>query len=249
MATAIKGEGMLWVTSRVAKSAQDILDEPTFLKWYDEDHIAEIVETRGINNAFRYIDVDKGTPAVPKPYLAFYPMPDLAFTQGEEFKHIKVKSDILPGSGIVYDLADIDVSYFGLVGKTQAKAKKETPPYILVSAIEPADGASDEEVNKFYDDQTTTLSETPGYLRTLRFRLLYARTNAQSRKLKGLPTTDEPAPEPPTWQAVHEFSTEPDSRVRISASSVPSEVLKQAKQNELHVYKLAKVHGKGKFFE
>ena len=79
--------------------------------------------------------------------------------------------------------------------------------------------------------------------------MLYARTNAQSRKLKGLPTTDEPAPEPPTWQAVHEFSTEPDSRVRISAKSVSSEVLRKAKQDELHAYRLAKVHGKGNFFE
>ena len=123
MTEAIKGPGMLWVTSRIAKSAQDILDEETFLKWYDEDHIAEIVETDGIKDAFRYIDVEKGSPSIPKPFLAFYPMPDLAFTQGPGFRNIRVKSDLLPGSGIIYDLADIDVSYIGLLGKTEAKAK------------------------------------------------------------------------------------------------------------------------------
>jgi hypothetical protein len=128
MSEAIKGPGMLWVTSRISKSAQDILDEETFLKWYDDDHIAEIVETDGIKDAFRYVDVEKGSPSVPKPFLAFYPMPDLAFTQGPGFKNIRVKSDILPGSGIVYDLADIDVSYIGLVGKTEAKAKTGNNP-------------------------------------------------------------------------------------------------------------------------
>jgi len=124
MSAEIKGPGLLWVTSRISPSARNILDEQTFLKWYDEDHIAEIIEREGIKDAFRYINVEKGSPSVIKPFLAFYPMPDLAFTQGPEFKKIRVKSDILPASGIVYDLADIDVSYFGLVGKTGGKAKK-----------------------------------------------------------------------------------------------------------------------------
>jgi hypothetical protein len=123
MAEVIKGPGMLWVTSRISKETQSILDESTFLKWYDEDHIAEIVATDGIKDAFRYIDMEKGSPSAPKPVLAFYPMPDLAFTQGQAFKNIKVKSDILPASGIIYDLADLDVSYLGLVGKTEAKTK------------------------------------------------------------------------------------------------------------------------------
>lgn len=124
MGAEMKGPGILWVTSRIAASAKDILDEETFMKWYDDDHIAEIVETEGIKDAFRYINVERGSPSVPKPFLAFYPMPDLAFTQGPDFKRIRVKSDILPGSGIVYDLADIDVGYYGLVGKTEATAKK-----------------------------------------------------------------------------------------------------------------------------
>ena len=124
MSTEIKGPGVLWVTSRIAASAEDILSEEVYLRWYDEDHIAEIIETSGIKDAFRYINTEKGTPSAPKPYLAFYPMQDLAFTQGLEFKNIKVKSDILPGTGICYDMADIDVGYFELVGKTDAKAKK-----------------------------------------------------------------------------------------------------------------------------
>jgi len=67
--------------------------------------------------------------------------------------------------------------------------------------------------------------------------------------LKGLPTTNEPAPEPPTWQAVHEFSAEPAAEVKRKISGHSSSVLEGAKQNELHIYKLAKTLGGKKFFE
>ena len=127
MAETIQGPGMLWVTSRIAASSKDILDEQTFLRWYDDDHIAEIVQCSGTKDAFRYVHVDKtsalGSEAARKPFLAFYPMPDLRFTQGEEFKQIRVRSDILPGSGIIYDLADIDVHYLGLVAKSEGHGK------------------------------------------------------------------------------------------------------------------------------
>lgn len=137
---------------------------------------------------------------------------------------------------------------------------------MLTSAIEPASGTSDDHVNKFYNEvqfylsdleyliakcaqQTATISKAPGYLRSLRFRLLYARTNAQSRALKGLQTTNEPNPEPPTWLAVHEFSSEPSTEIKRSVEQDQNDVLKRAKQREIDIYRLAKVHGNGKFFE
>lgn len=52
-------------------------------------------------------------------------MPDLAFTQSEEFRGISVKSEQLPGSGIVYDLADFEISYLGFLGATQRKGDGE----------------------------------------------------------------------------------------------------------------------------
>jgi hypothetical protein len=42
---AIKGPGVLYVQSRISRD--DILDEETFFKWYDDDHIDEIVNTSG----------------------------------------------------------------------------------------------------------------------------------------------------------------------------------------------------------
>lgn len=41
----LKGSGVLYVQSRISRD--DILDENTFFKWYDEDHIDEIVATAG----------------------------------------------------------------------------------------------------------------------------------------------------------------------------------------------------------
>ncbi|KAF2705727.1 hypothetical protein K504DRAFT_438870 [Pleomassaria siparia CBS 279.74] len=259
MSAEMKGPGIFWVGSSIAASSRDILDEETFLRWYDEDHIPEIVRTSGVDSGFRYVDVEKGSPAAPKPFLAFYPIEDMAFTQGAEFKNIGYKSDILPGTGVVFDLVDFNIRNFGVVGKTEAKAKKEPAQFILVSTIEPVSEASDDEVNEFYDEQTAAISKASNYLRTIRLKVLDARTNAQSSDLKGLPTTNEPAPapapapelaaEPPIWQAVHEFSSEPAAGIKDSIRGSSNQVLKRAKQKELHVYKLAKALGSGRFFE
>jgi len=123
--SAIQGPGILFVRSRISPTSKDILDECTFLKWYDDEHIAEVVSTSGIQSAFRYVDVSKSSPTGDsqnlKPFLAVYPMRDLTFTLSDEFKKINVKSDNLPGSGIIYDLADMDVSYLGFMGATPRK--------------------------------------------------------------------------------------------------------------------------------
>jgi hypothetical protein len=125
MTESIQGPGLLFVRSRIEQSAKDILDEESFLRWYDDEHIPEVVSTSGIRSGFRYVDIAKtsplGSPSNSKPFLAFYPMNYLAFTLSEEFKRIAVKSENLPGSGIVYDMADFDISYLGFVGKTDRR--------------------------------------------------------------------------------------------------------------------------------
>ncbi|KAF1847009.1 uncharacterized protein K460DRAFT_277480 [Cucurbitaria berberidis CBS 394.84] len=257
MSETIKGPGILWVQSRIAQSARDSFTEPNFLHWYDEEHIAEVISTSGIKNAFRYVDMNKTSPcgdsANSKPFLAFYPMSDLAFTLGDEFRNIAVKSDKLPGSGVIYDLADLDVSYLGFIGATTRERVEERTQYILTSGIKPEKELPTRDINAFYDRQTAQVSQGKGYIRSLRFRLLYARTNAQSRALKGLPTTDEPNPDPPTWLSIHEFSTIPDKSVAEALAKDPGDAETGGKQrvtqNEVHVWKLERVHGEGIFFE
>ena len=55
-----------------------------------------------------YINVSK----VEKPYLAIYPLQDMSFLGSNEFKQIRVKSDLLPGSGVCYDVMEADVRYY-----------------------------------------------------------------------------------------------------------------------------------------
>lgn len=105
--------------------------------------------------------------------------------------------------------------------------------------------------------QTAVISKTPHYIRTLHFKLLYARTNAQSRALKGLPTTDEPRPEPSTWLAIHEFAQLPEDTVLESVHSSVETILNGSEtreewgrsESEVHVWKLDSVQGEGMFFD
>ncbi|KAI4694393.1 hypothetical protein J4E81_006610 [Alternaria sp. BMP 2799] len=257
--SAIQGPGILFVRSRISPSANDILSEPTFLAWYDNEHIPEVVSTSGVDSAFRFIDIHKSSPIGneqnPKPFLACYPMEDLAFTLGDEFKKIGFKSSALPGSGVIYDLADMDVSYLGIVGNAPKRKEGEEgrPKYVITSGIRPEKQPAQEQVTAFFQKQIWTLEKSPQYMRTLRFKLLYARTNAQSRALKGLPTTDEPHPEPSTWMAMHEFAGIPDETFVKALNDGVSKAAEEDRWGETEietlVWKLDRVHGDGKFFE
>ncbi|KAK5712557.1 hypothetical protein LTR17_017938 [Elasticomyces elasticus] len=244
-APRMEGPGMLFVTSKISR--KDVLSEETFMNWYDDDHIAEIVTTGGIKDAYRYVETSG---SVVKPYLAFYPMADVAFTQGERFRQIRVKSSLLPEPGIIYDLADIDVRYLGLT-KTIGSRKGDAELLVTVG-IEPGRGENEQEVTSWLgSDHQAAVAKIPGYSRTTIYKLLHARTNAQSRALKGLPTTDEPAPEPPTCQAIHEFDSEVAGDYLDTIRNVGStaDVLSGAKQVEVTCWKLAKAHGEKRFFD
>lgn len=95
------------------------------------------------------------------------------------------------------------------------------------------------------------LAKVEGYLRTTRFKLVYARSNAQSRALKGLPATDEPLPEPPTWLALHEFSTDKLDMARLkdaTDSEWSERIYKNLKVADIPIYNIAKAHGKEDWF-
>ncbi|CAE7023775.1 hypothetical protein PTTW11_03650 [Pyrenophora teres f. teres] len=244
--SAIQGPGILFVRSRISPASENILDEPTFLRWYDDEHIPEVVSTSGIRSASRYIDVNKTSPTGDvqnlKPFLTFYPMQNLDFTLSDEFKKISVQSSILPDSGIIYDFADMDVSYLGFLGATPRKDGDVGghAKYILSSGIRPEKEPGIDGIQTFFHQQTSILSQSPHFIRTLRYKLLYARTNAQSRALKGLPTTDEPHPEPSTWLAIHEFSAFPD-RIREEISTEAGAEWGRT-ESEVHVWKLDRMH-------
>ena len=153
----VKGPGTLYVTSRISRP--DILDEETFFKWYDEDHIDEIVHTSGMKSALRYRDVDfrEKQERKEKVFLAIYPMPDMTFLMTDEFRSIRVKSSILPDTGLIYDLAEMDVRYLGLVHKTEPNRETGDPArYLVVFGIEPGPQSPDKEVEAWYREEVRT---------------------------------------------------------------------------------------------
>jgi hypothetical protein len=203
MTESIQGRGLTFVRSHIAESAKTVLDEQTFLHWCDDEFLADIVATSEVQSAFRYIDVHKTSPcgdsSNPKPYLAFYPMEDLAFALSDEFQKTRSQSENLPESGIVYDLVDMDVSYLALKMKTVRASGPEDAPakFLLTCGVRPSQAPLESAMKSFFSEQTSLLEQTPGYIRTLTCHLLYAKTIDQSRTLKDLSTTtDDTSPEP-----------------------------------------------------
>ena len=64
-----------------------------------------------------------------------------------------------------------------------------------------------------------------------------------------MPTTDAPAPEPPTWLAMHEFEEVIVLPSELESTPNAQKVLQGAKQVEKIVYRLAKALGTRWFFD
>lgn len=97
------------------------------------------------------------------------------------------------------------------------------------------------------------LSRVPNYVRTTRYKLLYHRTNAQSRILKGLPPRDEDkeVQTPPKYLAIHEFDTEtPDFKeiMKTADTKWSKRILGDIERMEIPNFKLVERYGDGEFF-
>ncbi|KAI1845264.1 hypothetical protein JX266_008574 [Neoarthrinium moseri] len=250
MAGNISGPGCLYVESKISRS--DILDEATYTKWYEEDHIPEILETSGIKSARRFRDID---PNADTPFLAIYPLEDVAFLTSDEFRQISVKSDLLPDTGLVYSLADFGVRYDNLIQVYDPTKKGKGHTKSIISAqIELKEDADAADFDRWYrEEHLDLLSKAKGYLRSTRFKNVYARTNAQSRALKGLSTTDKlaAAPLPPVWLTIHEFEVEsPDlaEMKALTASPWTERIYAERKLGIFKVYKLVAEFGQKDWF-
>lgn len=124
-----------------------------------------------------------------------------------------------------------------------------TAQFVLTCGIRPdEENMSESDLDKFFAKQTSDLAQFSGYARTSTFDLRYARTNAESRKLKGLPPSDEPSPEPSTWLAMHEFDERPSEEI-VEQVRKSVQVLEGDVAEDVHVWELQRTHGTGKYFE
>jgi hypothetical protein len=120
MATSdLKGPGLLYVNSKIASSR---LSSEVFTRWYEEEHIPDILRTSGMNSAYRYYTTSKKKASVGRPYLALYPLKDVSFLQTDEFKSIPVHSDLVPSeSRSIFDVAEFDARYYINLGKEESQ--------------------------------------------------------------------------------------------------------------------------------
>ncbi|KAH7040941.1 uncharacterized protein B0I36DRAFT_379798 [Microdochium trichocladiopsis] len=254
--TDMSGKGLLYVHSRITS---DLLDEPTLLKWYDEDHIPEILATSGITSAIRFID--EAARAKPKedrarPYLHVYPLQDLGFLLTPEFAKIAVTSEMLPGSKLVYDLVDFDVRYYSLVQVFDPtnKGPGHTRSVFLVHfALK--EGYPSEDLNNWYrDEHLPQLAAAPGYLRSTRYKLVWGRNSETSRAFKGLAGSNDTAPGParlPEWFALHEFETgevDVPELQRLTTTEWTKKIFANCDDYVLGTAALNKAHGDQKIF-
>ncbi|KAH6660051.1 hypothetical protein BKA67DRAFT_38523 [Truncatella angustata] len=239
MAKELSGPGSLYVESKIANPK--ILDETTYLKWYDEVHIPEIIQMTGIKSARRFKDIN---PDADKPYLAIYPLKDIAFLGSEEFKHYTIKSDLLPGTGDITELADFSNRIDSLIQVYDPTQRGTGHTRSIISAqIELKEEADAEEFDKWYrEEHLGRVAGATGYLRTTRFKLNVARN---------ISTTGESAAHAPAWLAIHEFAVESPDLLEIkklAASPWTEKLLEGRKLSIFRVYKTMAEFGEEDWF-
>lgn len=110
--------GIFFVNSKITS---DTLSPQVFNRWYQDVHIPDILATSGIKKAIRYLST---TPeGAERPYLAVYPVQDVAWVRSDEFKSIPVHSDMLPNeSKAIFEIADFDSRVYVLLGKKEGES-------------------------------------------------------------------------------------------------------------------------------
>ncbi|KAJ1337793.1 DUF4286 family protein [Microdochium nivale] len=251
----MSGKGLLFVNSRISS---DLLDEATLLRWYDEDHIPEILATSGVESAVRFVDeAAKGRESEGgRPYLHVYPLQDIKFLVTPEFAAISVTSELLPGSGLVYDLVDFDVRYYSLVqvydptGKGPGHTRS-----VLYAHFALHEGYPSEDLDSWYrQEHLPQLAQTKGYVRSTRYKLVWGRNSETSRAFKGAAAegsagsgsgSGSGSGELPEWFALHEFETETLDAAdvqRLMSTEWTQKVFANSKQ-VLGMARLDRAHG------
>lgn len=231
----MSGPGLLFVTSKITKP--DVVSEDVFMKWYDTEHIPDLLATTGFDAAFRYRNVDS---KADRPYMVAYPMRDIAFGGSDEFKSLRLHSKLFPDDGLCFNVADFDMRYYEHVQLFEPSgANAGVAKCVMAAAIEPGDATSAEEFDEWYRKQhLDMLSMTDGYVRSNRYRLSSAVGNNGPVTSQGLPT----------WLALHEFDTlslPMDQIGKTVATEWAKAMLGTAKIVEATVYELQKKYGDG----
>jgi hypothetical protein len=113
--------GILHARSRIHRQPAFDLDEPTFLEWYQTEHIPDVFAAGGVPTASQWKSQDPGDEF---PYLTAYELPDLAAMTSKEFAAIPTKSDRFLRGNQIGDMLELDMVVLkGDLGDGGPKAK------------------------------------------------------------------------------------------------------------------------------
>lgn len=100
------GPGLLFVQSKIR--SPDLTDK-VFNEWYNDEHLRDILASKGFKSANRYKSCNANETRYP--YLALYPAEEVEFLQSDQFRAIPTQSKRFPNGGSVYDFADFEVRF------------------------------------------------------------------------------------------------------------------------------------------
>lgn len=119
MVQALDQAGLLYVNSRI--TSRDLATD-VFNDWYSGEHVPDVLNTGGVQCAFRFYTANKAPNTVERPYLALYAAPNTGLLINTTLKEVPVHSDKLPGpTKCIFDLAEFDVRIYLTVGKTEPR--------------------------------------------------------------------------------------------------------------------------------
>jgi hypothetical protein len=252
--------GLVWVASQITQPAH--LSEAAFLKWYEDQHVDEVVSLPGIRSAARYEAVPLSSLTGPPPptpsgvpteapppwllaakWLTLYDMHDVEYRHTPQFKGLdgqaSPKDDLLP---TIFKRAKFETRFARLASNDGPAANGGRPSSLIISAtITPGSQANSLELDKWYrEEHVPLLSKCPGYVRTRRYQLVDTTVLDEFERRSADPVR------PGSWLALHEFEGEYFDMGPIAATDETEwtkNVLQGVAGMEAGFYRLRRTYG------
>ena len=113
---SLSGPGIIFSRSR-PKPGKLPLD--IYHKWYNEEHIPDVLATCVVSEAWRYEDLNEDAPI---PFVAIYRIPDLAEMQKPAFRDLKMTGNLLPDKNTSWrEYVDSDIRIYKYLDEYETK--------------------------------------------------------------------------------------------------------------------------------
>ncbi|KAI9679907.1 MAG: hypothetical protein M1817_004922 [Caeruleum heppii] len=163
--------GMLFAWSKITSPS---LTPDLLRKWYDMEHIPDIIRTSGFKSDFRYEAISPGS-VDGRSYLNICIVDDLVFFDSDEFKAIPIKSELFAEDKSIFDLVDFDLRYAERVDvKTASDPQTGRGRGLLIESIGPAGGTTADIESWFEGRHLDSVQRVPGYRRTTRYNITFS---------------------------------------------------------------------------